>query len=456
MSRALGCVARGQQPDDLPILSGLGVEQCVRLIRLLGTYGAHQGGNVPQKVPHLDRLDVSWQISTIAAEVLGSWPNGMSMLLGRLRQRGDEEDQGRLGRAFGGFYTALYKSFGSPEFDFLRQAFDGYVAEQWTGSVAKRNRRLDVSVLEAVEWIPANHACRVLEVSRRRLGMLVDEGQLRAERRHTAARREFMVVSKRDVEQLRPTLHQDLSLVTAARRLGLKRQRLASLLPIMCPEARKLGELGCPWSIPATWVDRWECLMGAQTDTGEGGPGLVALGHVLSYWPWTDDQVAMLLNDIVGGRVIPMGSIQGGKGVGALLLDAECVRAWFAARQPAPAQELTIPDAALKLEVKQEVAYALVRSGLLATTERRVGRRPERRVSVHSLSDFQQRYVFCRDLARDLHHSPKSVASFLVAEGVAPVAGPEVDGCRQLVFVRADVHELLERLGIGGADLSVN
>jgi hypothetical protein len=162
-----------------------------------------------------------------------------AVLLKYLSQRGREEDQGRLGKTFGGFYTALYKSFGAPEFEFLRAAFEGYVAENWTGPLARRNRRLGSSVLDLVAWIPANHACRLLEVSRRRLGSLIDEGHLRAERRGSAAGREFVVVSKRDVDRLAPALHDGLTLAFAAERLGLKRQRLAALLPIICPEAQK-------------------------------------------------------------------------------------------------------------------------------------------------------------------------------------------------------------------------
>jgi hypothetical protein len=164
--------------------------------------------------------------------------------------------------------------------------------------------------------------------------------------------------------------------------------------------------------------------------------------------------VGLLLNDIAETRLIPVGLARDGKGVGALLLDADSTRAWFAMRQSVPVPEMTIPDVALKLEVKQEVAFSLVRSGLLPTNDRRVGRRAERRVSMRSLGDFQQRYVFCRDLARILGRSPKSVASFLVREGLTAAAGPEVDGCRQLVFVRADVDDCLTRHGIGGAELS--
>jgi hypothetical protein len=57
-----------------------------------------------------------------------------------------------------------------------------------------------------------------------------------------------------------------LTLEAAAERLGLKRQRLAALLPVICPEARKLGECGCPWSIPTIWITKWEELLRTQVD----------------------------------------------------------------------------------------------------------------------------------------------------------------------------------------------
>lgn len=148
LSRALSSIAQGQPPMDLALLSGLSLEQCVRLVRLMGAYGTWDGRSAPQKIPNIDRLEVSWTISSYAAEVLCNWPEGMTALLERLRQVGRGDDTGRLGKTFGGFYTALYNAFGAPEFAFLRTAFEGYVAEHWTGAVAKRNRRFDAAVLE--------------------------------------------------------------------------------------------------------------------------------------------------------------------------------------------------------------------------------------------------------------------------------------------------------------------
>lgn len=448
LSRALTSIAKGVPPLDLAMLSGLSLEQCIRLVRLLGAYGTWDGRSAPQKIPNLDQLTVSWPISSYAAEVLCSWPDGMTTLLDRLKRVGSDDDTRRLGKAFGGFYTALYKAFGAPEFAFLRSAFEGYVIERWTGPVAKRNRRFDATVLDALAWIPANHACRELQVSRRRLSQLIDDGRLQGERRVSSTGREFLVVRKADVIKNAPALSGGLTLVEAAARLGLKRQRLSSLIPVICPSAEKIGALGCPWSIPRVWVDQWERLLGAQPQHKSDLQGCVSLDHLLRYWPWTDGQVGQLLVDIPEGHFTPRGVLSGRKGVGALLLGIDEARQWFVDCQQVQEDEITLPDAAARLVVKQEVVYALVRAGLLAATMRRVGRRSERRLPQIALERFQVQYVFGRDVAAKLNRSPRAVAAFLACEGVAPVAGPGVDGCRQLVFLRGDVDDCLRRTGV--------
>lgn len=450
LSRALSSIAQGQPPMDLALLSGLSLEQCVRLVRLMGAYGTWDGRSAPQKIPNIDRLEVSWTISSYAAEVLCNWPEGMTALLERLRQVGRGDDTGRLGKTFGGFYTALYNAFGAPEFAFLRTAFEGYVAEHWTGAVAKRNRRFDAAVLEALAWVPANHACRELQISRRRLTLLVDEGRLRGERRRSSTGREFLMIHKADVTKNRPALDGGLTLAEAAVRLGLKRQRLSGLLLTICPRAEKTGALGCPWSIPADWVVRWEDLLRSQERLATGGQGNVSLDHLLRYWPWSDDQVGQLLVDLAEGRFAPRAALRGHKGIGALLLGIDDARQWFAEHQEGKEGEITLPAAAVRLEVKQEVVYALVRSGLLVAVARRAGRRAEWRLSRVALQQFQHRYVFGRDVAHMLGRSARAVAAFLVSEAVMPVAGPGVDGCRQLVFPRAAVEACLLRTGVAG------
>ena len=445
LSQALQSVALGRKPTDMPAFYGLSLGQCVRLVRLLGTYGNSDGRRMPQKVDQVDTLQISWPITSMAAEILEPWPAGFTSFLKNLSSYCSAEDKGKLPTAFKGFYSALYKGFNDAEFDFLRDAFENYVAEHWTGAMGKRNRRLDESVLKTMSWMPANQACRVLAVSRRRLNDLIQEGCLRGEKRLTAGHREFILVKRSDVETLALTLDDGVSLLDASSQLGLKKQRLLALLPIICPQAKKLGAQGCPWAIPVDWMERWETLIRNQVPADPMDSLTVALGHLIRYWPWTNEQIGLLLVDILNGVMVPAGVMEFGNGIGTLVLQLDLLEHWFASKHRVQYAELTIPNIALRIGIKQEVVYALVRSGLLLTTLRTVGRRPEQRVKVTILEEFERRYILGRDIAQFLGRSPRAVAKFLLTDGVQPVAGPGVDNCRQTVFNREAVYECLRR-----------
>ncbi|OGB35321.1 MAG: hypothetical protein A3F78_11765 [Burkholderiales bacterium RIFCSPLOWO2_12_FULL_61_40] len=408
---------------------------------------------MPQKVSQVDTLPVSWPIVSIAAEILNSWPTGISSFLKRLHAQGCVDQKGKLPKAFGGFYSALYRGFKEVEFDFLRTAFENYVAEHWAGAIGKRNRRLDIRVLNSLAWIPANHACQILGVSRRRLNGLIEKERLQADRRITAGNRIFIVVKRSEVQNLALTLDDGVPLSDVARRLGFKKQRLLSLLPIICPQAEKLGEQGCPWAIPITWLEGWEAQIQSYTCVALVDSESVSLGHLLRYWPWTDGQIGHLLTDILNSKIVPVGRLESINGIGSLILETSQLKTWFSGKQKVPCSELTIPEVSLRIGVKQEVAYALVRIGLLQTAMRKIGRRTEQRVPTDALKNFERQYVFGRDIAQTLGRSSRSITAFLASEGVEPIAGPAINKCRQILFERDSVSRCLFRNGLTAVEL---
>lgn len=444
LSRALQSVALGEEPTNIPIFQELRLSQCVRVVRLLGAYGNAQGRSVPQKILHVDTVEVSWPISSLAAEVLSTWPTGFYDLAKNLQRQGADQFKGKLSKTFGGFYFALYRGFKDDEFQFLRTTFENYLAEHWTGGIAKRNRRLDASVLKKMVWIPANDACRELGVSRRRMRDLILDGSLRGEARSTAKNRQFIVVNRSDVDHLALNLNDGLNLETTASRLGLKKQRLVALLPFICPDAKKLGDQGCPWSIPAKWVEDWEALIQSNADIETATDGDVSLDHLLRYWPWTEAQIGKLLVALHDGALATCGKLPNVHGLGSLTLNADGVRTWFTTVSVQPPGELTLPEVANRLDVKQEVIYSLARSGIIQVTLRKSGRRPEQRVSFSELEAFESKYVFGREIAHMLNRSPRSILQFFQSEGVSPVAGPGIDDCRQILFERRAVLAALE------------
>ncbi|MCW0234747.1 MAG: TniQ family protein [Ferrovibrio sp.] len=133
-----------------------------------------------------------------------------------------------------------------------------------------------------------------------------------------------------------------------------------------------------------------------------------------------------------------------GEGLAALLLDERVFRR---ARAAGPS---TIPEAAVKLGVKEQVGYHLVNREILGCG--RVPGQNGRRVGDADIVAFHAAYVIPRQLGLDEGRYRGWTSEQLVAEGLVPVSGPGVDGGRQFVFRRQDVERSsLFSANFGGA-----
>lgn len=91
------------------------------------------------------------------------------------------------------------------------------------------------------------------------------------------------------------------------------------------------------------------------------------------------------------------------------------------------------------MKLKEQVAYQLVRAGLLATEIIPENGRPLTLIPTKALNDFEAAFVSAVTLALRLKTSPRHLTQLLQEEGVQPVTGPTVDGGRQTFFRTADV-----------------
>ena len=445
MSRGLEQCALGQATQAVPLFEGLTLAQSTQLVRLLGAYASWEGERVPQKILDADQLDVSWTISTAAAEVLGSWPQVFWRLLDRLGEQAEPTRRRRLGRALGGLYAALYRGLKAPAFDFVRDAFEEYVVQSWTGALGRRNRRLRESVLGRVTWLHPRAACREFGISARLLHRLADQGSIQAITRVSDSGRKFLMVRRDELTRWQAESAGFVTLAEAATQLGLKRQRLSRLLPLLCPEAIKSADQGAAWNIPRAWLRTWTSRLEALPAVCSPAPTeLVAIDHILRYGALDARAVGRLFLAIQNGAIPLRGALDGSRRVSDALLAAANARGEIPGGKVADIADcLAIPEVARHLGVKQEVAYFLVRSGLLPAWSTRERGRLVQRVRHGDLLAFQDAYIFARDVARLTKTSPRSIAARFREAGIDPLSGPGIDGGRQLVYRRRDVQSLL-------------
>lgn len=439
LCRALEMRALDKATNELPILNGLSLHQCLQLIRWLGTYGALAPQRAPQKLMTSDSINVSWSVTTLAAEVIASWPIGFVRLLEQLKSAGGTKSAGSLQRTFQGFYQALYVVFRGPEFLWLRRAFEDYVAEHWNGSIGRRNRRLYDRVIAKMEWIPTTVAAQQLGVSVAALHRLGSQGQLDLHRYETSIGRQFSKVSRTSLKELiAGGSLTAITLLEAAKSLGLKRQRLQSLLPMICPEAFKLKPTNI-WMLPRTWlVEILSIIQQLPKPESELDSQWVSLDWLLRYEAPCELAIAALINALRNGTVQAAREKETAYLSQVHFVRSE-VQAIWSKQVPPPTTRISLMEAASRLRIKQEVVYAITRSGLLEAKHMKIGRRKSLWLELAELDRFSSTYVFARDLADQFKTSSRALAAKLRSLGIRPVAGPGIDTCRQLIFRTTDI-----------------
>lgn len=116
-----------------------------------------------------------------------------------------------------------------------------------------------------------------------------------------------------------------------------------------------------------------------------------------------------------------------------LMSESQC-RAWKTTTGVVPAEMLTIPVLAEVLGVKQEVAYHLIRVGLIPTQEIKIGpHRSARMVTARAVSDFRARHEALVRLAAQAGIGSRTACGWARAQGIEFVSGPSIDGGRQYV-----------------------
>lgn len=218
------------QNDAIEVIRALELEALLKLVWFLGAY-SRNAHHKPQKIVGLETIEIARAMVKQAMEILSEWPKGLHRLLDEIvaRQKPDASSN-KLRAQFGGFYLALYRSFPGPEFEFLRQGFEGYLREHWTGQLAKRNRRLSDDVRSKHEWLSIIEAAKLLKVRVGKVKQYLSEGMLEGQLHVTGSGRSMGAIRRESVEALATRMQDYVTLKEARALLGTSRKRAYALL----------------------------------------------------------------------------------------------------------------------------------------------------------------------------------------------------------------------------------
>lgn len=425
--------------SEIPVLRGMSVVDIQRLIRFLGGSLDSAAGSRPLKRYRAGRMDVSWPVTSMAAEILRDWPNAFHTSLSRLPESA-EGQKPRLGGFFHRVSHYIYHGLRGQTFDPVRLAFELWLAEHWKGGLNRRNRRLSADLLAQVQWIPGGVAAERLGISMARLGHFIREGLLDGEEWMGTTGRRFLVVRRDQLDQISTQIASEMTMGAAIEVLGIGKVRMQRVLRLLFPTARRTSEkLFLPWCVPRGEVEALLTIGSHLQLVAIPDEDQVSFAHVLKYWNWNADEIVALVEEVKSGGMVPAALIDSARGISRWVFESGRLRAWVLGHNRSRANWVSIPELANILEVKQQVAYWLTQNRLIPAEKLGTLKGVGSRVRRSDIDLFRKDYIFGREIAAILGRSSKKIMMMLREYGIYPVRGHSGEPwCRQLVYSRND------------------
>ena len=405
----------------------------------LGSRAAYPEASKPMKVTDARTLAVAREIAKSAAQCLNDWPRGLFSTLNQIRQVRKAHSGWKVRTALGPIFRELMALRADADYGFLRDAFQEYLHAHWPGPLSFRQRRLCADTVTTHKWVPIRKTAEKYYITRSLIERLADFGQISSQSQDYASGRKGRVVNSEEVRALSERLRMATTVEDASLLLGLSKVRIKQLL-----RAEILTSWGGPpkpgarWCISRDSIDKLGACGHDAPDQVHLHRGEQSLGHLLRYCVNDEESFLRLISAILRHDINVVGKMSGQRGLGGWVVDHGKVDEVLKGNRIQTATDLTLVEASIRLGVKQEVAYALVRGGLLQSHQLKIGRRVVLLTSTQALETFSQNYAFGTELAAMLHTTPKMLVSQLERKGIRPAAGPTVAEslCRQYCWHR--------------------
>jgi hypothetical protein len=417
----------------VPGLAALTTPAVHRLVRYLGPFHADPRPAHPGQSLDVHRMTVARALVQGAAGLLANWPARLHERISEIQATAPISPSVR--RTFSPLYRVLYDDLSDPCYQFLRDAFEAYLHEHWWGLVCRRNKRMQSDTVKRHPRVTLPQMASAAGVPESVLRHLVQVELIPATSTALPSGRHSRSIHSDELHRIKVAIDGALSLGQAARALELPEGRLRDLIAegVVSPLiSRQMNRCAAAWVIPKAEIERLHVRPGLAVATSDAVP----LREALKYWRLRQHEGVALVRAVIDGQVLVLAGDQDRVPIGLAMLSPAETKRWLAMCRIESGEGLSVDQAAKELGLKQQVAYDLVRAGLLAITDAgALGRR----VLAGDIKAFRAAYVSLAELAREAKCSPRVL---LARIGVAPVCGPATDGARQYFFRRAELPSI--------------
>ena len=425
-------------PDTLACLTALSTPAIHRLVRYLGPFQATTRPSHPGQTLDVHRLNVARGLVTGAARLLANWPANLHAKITEIQE--DAPGSPSVRRTFDPLYRVLYDALQEAEFQVLRDAFEDYLHIHWWGLICKRNRRMQPETAKGHPRLSLPQMAKAARIPPSVVRHMVQAELVPSSSAQLMSGRHSRSIHLSELQSIKSATDGAMSLEKTARMLSLPKRRVRELIlgGLLTPlVSRQLNKGAAAWLIPKGEIDRFH----VQTIQAHGDCKSIPVRDILKYWRLREHECVALIAALVDGRLHSGGDGQSPVPIGKATMGAASAKEWLLKHRSEARQDFSVDAAAKTLGIKQQVAYDLVRLGILhSTTVGVLGQR----VSAGDIERFQTTYVSLASLANEACRSPRALLAELSA---SPVCGPTINGARQYFYRRSEIESLPVREG---------
>ncbi|MNB78265.1 Helix-turn-helix domain protein [compost metagenome] len=399
-----------------------------------------------KKSNNLHQIENVYRMTSMAGRLLSDWPASFHCSLQKLNARVATSKRNSAARYADRLRMNIYERLASPAFDFVRSELEKHSphSDCTPGNLQHHDSYLPSEPRKLTSLKAISTA---ININAPLLKRLIAEGELHGYRGISACGNRTIVADLKQAEHLAATLPPLLNVAKAANQLKLP----INTIKVLCKD----GFFTCLGGRPAAGQSWWIDVSSFDTSNAclkrqRSSASTLLLRNVLQHPFMSEEGVAHLFQAIQEGALSV--SITGKSDVGVIgewRLGNDEWHAWLSAhmKQMANSQSLSVSQAAKDLNITKDVAYALIRYGLLnSTVELRNGVK-SRRINLNAIENFKQSYILGKELAKTLCLTSKKAATHMKKLGMVPVASPSSSllKCRQYVWPKDACFGSIER-----------
>jgi len=442
MSQVSASESQGENP--LHTLDLQSLIQALSSVARKITAGAPTGRSFPFA------LDVESMQDTLskAFDVFESWPDNFSNFLDNLQTRCKElRTATGLQRSFGLFYSQLFHGrFSSPEYNFMREAFDGYLAAHWSdGQInLKHKNTLPISFAKG-KYIAKSEVAREFNIASEHVDVLLEKKFLKGIVKKLDQRSLFLI-ERASFEDLLERKNNNLTREQAGKMLNVSKTLLAifvaqGLLSRTTNPFREAFQAFDKRNIEELLKNIAVRVSGTETNSRSS---MIDFHEAVRTLGFSRISGGEFVHEILNGNIQPYA---GGTGVGLsqfIFNRDEISQYRRTLLRKKRGMFLCLSDAANVLDMSEQSVRALAGMGFLSTIKHKSAGHPglAKLIANEEIEDFKNKYISGKEVALKYGTCTYSLSRLLSAKGVLPAVERKDHRSILYIYRRSDLETL--------------